>query len=355
MPLLGLSSSQNESACAIRCDGSVWCWGNNAWGQLGDGTTTARATPVRVPDLGGPATVVSTGYSFVCALVHDAVRCWGQNSEGQLGDGSVVDRATPVSVVGLPRPVRAIAAGGIHVCAILDDGSVWCWGGNNRGQLGDGTITGRSTPAAVRALTDAAVELVSGQYHTCARLIDGTVRCWGHNSFGALGDGTASDRSTPVAVNLPDAVVALASASNHTCAVLDSGELWCWGYNMFGAVAPTLTDQLSPVRIATLVGPVRAVATGSAHTCAALDGGELRCWGGNASGQLGDASTTRRLTPTVVARLGGAPVRLSAGTSHTCAALADGRAQCWGSDTLGQLGDGRRDDSAVPVTVLLPP
>lgn len=353
--LRGLAGSSGEFVCAIRCDGAVWCWGSNTRGELGDGTTTGRATPALVRDLGGPATAVTAGYNHVCAVASGVVRCWGRNDEGQLGDGTRGDRTRPVAVAGLERPALDVAAGGTHSCALLDDGSVWCWGANRSGQLGDGSVVSSLVPVAVRGLGGAAAAVVAGQYHSCARLVDGAVRCWGFNDFGALGDGSATDQRRPVPAALPEAAVALASKGNHGCAVLAGGALWCWGFNGDGAVDRSLTNRTRPVLVAALGTSARGVSTGDRHTCALLEGGDLRCWGLNAAGQLGDDSTTRRLTPTTVQGLDGAATLLSAGGSHTCAALADGRVRCWGSGSSGQLGTGSHDDSRVPVTVLLPP
>ena len=355
MPLLGLSSSQNESTCAIRCDGSVWCWGNNTWGQLGDGTLEARATPVAVRGLDGPATSIATGYHASCAVGAGGVRCWGGNAQGQLGDGTRTARPLPVAVAGLARPAVAVVNGGIHACALLDDGSAACWGDNGHGGLGDGTTGARAAPTAVRNLAAPVAELAAGQYHTCARLRDGSVQCWGFNELGAVGDGTTVDRGVPVTVSLPDAAVAIAATSNHTCAVLTGGELWCWGYNSDGAVSPTRVNQLRPVRVSLGGAAVRAVATGQRHTCALLDGGELRCWGMNGTGQLGDGSTVRRVSPVAVAGLDGEAARVSAGVAFTCAGLVDGRTRCWGGASQGQLGNGSLEDSLAPVTVTLPP
>ncbi len=354
MSPLGLASSQNEFSCAVRCDGAVWCWGNNDWGQLGDGTLEERRAPVAVRALGGPAASVSAGYTSACAVVGAGAWCWGDNAAGQLGDGTRTSRGTPMRVEGITGTVVAVAVGGVHACALVDDGTLWCWGGNQYGGLGDGTNASRLRPAVARALDAPAVEVVTGQYHTCARTRDGAVLCWGLNMYGALGDGTTVDRYTPVQVSLPDAAVALASTSNHTCAVLADGALWCWGFNSDGAVARPPANQLRPVAIA--LGGLRAlaVATGQRHTCAIVEGPELRCWGRNDTGQLGDGSAVRRVSPVAVAGLDGAPTRISAGVAFSCAALADGRTCCWGGGVHGQLGHGSVDDSPAPATVALP-
>lgn len=349
-----LALGHNNFACALRCDGSVWCWGVNTHGQLGDETTVSRSTPVRVRGLGGPATAIGAGYAHACAVVRGEVRCWGRNLSGALGDGTRTDRSAPVTVQGLGGVAVAVVGGGLHTCALLEGGALRCWGANDRGQLGDGTDIDRSTPRAVVALDEAAVQLALGQYSTCARLANGEVRCWGFNTFGTLGDGTRSHRSAPRRVELPEAARDLSLAANHVCAALASGEAWCWGYNVDGALGDQgTTMRLRPVAARGLSGVV-GVAAGGRHTCARSEEGRVRCWGGNERGQLGDGTTTRALQPVDVLDPGGFVTLLRAADAFTCAALRDGRVRCWGANTDGQLGDGALRDAPAPVTVHFP-
>ena len=214
--------------CAILDDGSVSCWGYNSNGQLGDGTTTNRNTPTQTSSLGTDRTAVaiSTGQHHTCAILDDgSVSCWGDNDYGKLGDGTTTDRNTPTqtSSLGTDRTAVAISAGDYHTCAILDDGSVSCWGYNDYGQLGDGTTTDRNTPTQTSSLgTDrTAVAITAGDYHTCAILDDGSVSCWGYNSYGQLGDGTTTNRNTPTQTSSlgtdRTAVAITAGALSHMC------------------------------------------------------------------------------------------------------------------------------------------
>ena len=187
--------------CALT-DGTVKCWGRNYYGQLGNGATNQKSTtPVTVTDV-STATVIAAGYAHSCTGLDDGtVKCWGRNGEGQLGNGTIsIKRKRPVTVTGVST-ATGLAASYYHTCARLDDGTVQCWGGNWAGQLGDGTKKSSSTPVTV-ALTGVspATDVEAGNRHTCARLEDGTVQCWGNNQMGGLGDGTTTDANTPVTV-----------------------------------------------------------------------------------------------------------------------------------------------------------
>ena len=297
-----------EHTCALRSDGTVQCWGNNRWGQLGDGSTMERHTPVAVDGLTG-AVAVTAGRGHTCALREGGtVACWGDNEWGQLGDGTTAERRTPVAVDGLTDAV-GVAAGPAHMCALREGGSVACWGDNQWGQLGDGTTADHHTPVAVDGLTDA-VGVSTGFRHTCARREGGTVVCWGDSTAGQLGDGSSSfELPTPVAVRglgwrtgrpLADAVVVSAGGS-HTCALREGGFVACWGDNDARQLADgtTLDSRHTPATVERLVDAV-AVSAGGAHTCALRQGGAVVCWGLNDAGQLGDGSTATRRTPTPV-------------------------------------------------------
>jgi hypothetical protein len=250
---------------------------------------------------------IAAGNLHTCALTAaGAVLCWGDNSRGQLGDGTTTQRLTPVPVAGLDSGVRAISAGGDHACAVTTAGAVLCWGDNIAVQLGDGTRAQRNTPVAVSGASSGVQSIALGYYHSCALSTAGAVSCWGYNAVGALGDGSTgdanNDRLTPVsAVGLGSGVREIAAGYEHTCAVTTAGAMLCWGWNVHGQLGDnTTTNRLTPVPVAGLTSGVQAIAGGVYHTCAMVTADAVYCWGSNGLMQLGDGTTTERLTPVPV-------------------------------------------------------
>lgn len=203
--VVAVSAGAGES-CALLSTGAIKCWGANGWGQLGNnkapGTEILSATPVAVSGIASGASALSLGVGYGCAVVVGGVRCWGRNWYGALGDGTTFDRAVPTAVVGLASGVVSVAAGNDHTCAVTSLGAVKCWGRNDFGQVGDGSTDNRLSPVAVSGIPNGAVAVAAGQYHSCALLWTGVVKCWGLNTSGQIGDGTlASPRLTPTTTN----------------------------------------------------------------------------------------------------------------------------------------------------------
>ena len=292
-----------EHTCALTSSGGVKCWGGNGHGQVGPNQGSNSTTPVDVSGLGGGVVAIGAGRDHTCAVTSSGgVKCWGRNDTGQLGDGTTALRYTPVAVSGLDAGVVSVSGGGAHSCALTSSGAVLCWGWNAYGQLGDGTTTNSLTPVPVSGLDSGVVAISAGSAQTCALTSGGAVLCWGYNGSGQLGDGTTTNSSTPVAVSgLGSGVGAISAGDHHTCALTNGGGAQCWGYNGYGQLGDgTTTGSLTPVGVSGLGTGVVAIGAGYAHTCAAFSGGGVRCWGYNISGQLGNGTTTDSSTPVEV-------------------------------------------------------
>jgi alpha-tubulin suppressor-like RCC1 family protein len=338
-------------SCAIAGDKTARCWGLNAWGQLGDGTTTPSRTPPKVGILGlANVTAISTGSGdYSCALIKGGtVKCWGYNGSGQLGDGTTINRSTAVAVKGL-KNVTAISTGASHSCALILGGTVKCWGSGGFGQLGDGAKTDSSTPVAVTGLVGAFAISTSWEL-SCALIRGGTVKCWGKTRFTAQGDPWPLNQSTPVAVPGLANVTAISLGTLFTCALIKGGTVKCWGYNGSGQLGDgTTTERWSPVAVTGLAN-VTAISSGGFAACALISGGTVKCWGGNGFGNLGNSTFQDSLGPVAVTGLVGA-IAISHGDETVCALLAGGTAVCWGRDSEGQYGNGTSFTMPFPQRV----
>jgi alpha-tubulin suppressor-like RCC1 family protein len=370
-----LMSLGAEHSCAITDAGTVECWGDNSRGQLGTGDLTTSTAPRLVAGITG-ALEVGSGAAHTCALIHGGtVKCWGLNGSGQVGAAADDDQLLPVAVP--ITGVRHLAIGSVHSCALKTDGSVWCWGQNGMGQLGDGNAGGTTkvpVPTTGIDAADPAADITAGEFHTCARMVDESkLRCWGHNAFGQLGDGTTDQHDTPVAVKKPanpgavmEDVLAVSAGGGHTCALLGGADwadnpAYCWGQNSYGqlgkatpVVDGTMGPSLVPLRVQIDTAPgdplvntdapmveARSISAGQFHNCAVMDTRAVRCWGQNGHGQLGvdrnpltkpwEDSYWANPVPGVDADAA------VAGGFHSCV-LDTGQISCWGYDFHGQLG-----------------
>jgi alpha-tubulin suppressor-like RCC1 family protein len=400
--------------CAVRTGGEVACWGHDGSGQLGNGSgggtsylpakvvhdhDTDTTTPM-VPLTG--VTAVAAGEYHTCALIGatGAVKCWGNNGSGQLGNGATPlpapDRTSATPVTGIPdggHKATALTAGQAHTCAVLDDGTVRCWGQGFFGQLGNNTSgDGNDTSTPVKAKRDidgdptftpgdigdivGVTAIGAGQFHTCARITGGTVRCWGQNGRGQLGDGTTSDRKVAFPVPGLSGVRAVTSGGFHTCVLKTGNALNCWGYNFYGQLGSYEPSSLVPVTVTALSG-ARTVDTGNTHACALVSTAEVppteapQCWGSNANGELGTvltptpANSRIPVKVTSITDVGNTPPDIpasapeleplmTAGNRHNCAIpWGSGTPQCWGRNTNGELGNGTNSPSTTPVPVSL--
>ncbi len=342
--------------CALDQQGRMSCWGSNIAGQLGlgnDASDSARLTPVPLPGLLGVRTI-STGYFHSCAITAErGVVCWGLNDNGQLGDGSsVYARGTPVATLGLSGSVSAIATGNRHSCAMLVNGQVSCWGVNDAGQLGDGSSEMKRPRAGpVEGLSASALLIAAGDEHTCAALADGSVRCWGYNAFGQIGNGSTVNATRPVQVmGLPGPVIALAGGANSSCAVTGVGAVYCWGpqFPLAAFGGGSLIAREYPGFASGFI----AIDGGNSHFCALSSSGAVKCLGDNVAGQFGTGPIDGSSGTETVIGLAANTVQISAGGGHTCARSQSGGAQCWGSNTAGQLGIDNVSLRLVPTQVL---
>jgi alpha-tubulin suppressor-like RCC1 family protein len=300
-------SAGPDHTCAVTTDGKAYCWGANNSGQLGDGTTTDRWSPRLVSgglswkqiEAGGS----STYSGFTCGLTTgDRIYCWGDNYYGQLGNGSTSYYATtwPTEITNIGVTYRQLTAGGGHTCAVSTANVAYCWGQADWGQTGNGGIFYQ--PTAVSGGL-AFRQVSAGQYHTCGTTTGNKAYCWGYGYYGALGNGTTTNRFAPRAVSGSLSYSRVFASATHTCGLTTGQKAYCWGGNSSGQLGDgTTTSRLTPVAVET---GVRFAQLGSRydHTCAVqADTGVGYCWGSNTYGQVGDATTTSpRLAPTRVA------------------------------------------------------
>jgi alpha-tubulin suppressor-like RCC1 family protein len=299
-------------SCVVLELGTVWCWGENSWGQLGDTTTIERHQPVMAGM--SNAVAVSALATHVCAIDHNAdIWCWGENSSGQIGTAAPANVTQPQLIPELANVLSA-AAGGGHSCAVqascgsCEEGTLYCWGQNNAGQLGIDSTVSTSTPTQVVDMSSA-VMVATGTTHSCSAALGATLDpigvCWGENSHGQLGDGTTNDFQVPTNVTGDIPFVEMACGGFHTCGIEENNTLYCWGAHSHGqlGIGATAGDYPEPQRVFFAPGQlVVAVSTGFRHTCILVDEGVNRayCFGENSAGQLGDSTTINRDEPVAV-------------------------------------------------------
>jgi alpha-tubulin suppressor-like RCC1 family protein len=345
-----LISAGDDYSCGIKPDGTAWCWGDNYYSQLGDGTTNDNTSPVAVSG-GYTWKAVTGGSRHSCGIqTDDTGWCWGYNTNGRLGDGTTTDRSTPVAVSG-GDTWKAISTGGRQSCGLKTDNTAWCWGQGYKGGLGNGSTSDSYTPVAVSGGYTWKI-ISTGGAHSCGIQDDDTAWCWGNNFRGRLGDGTQTERSSPVAVSGGDTWKTIAAGSTYTCGVKTDGTAWCWGMNHKGQLGDgTTAERHLPTEVSgsSTWEEITASQDGY-HSCGIKTDGTAWCWGYNLGGQLGDSTTTDRLTPVTVS--GGATWKqITTGSGHSCGIKADDTPWCWGSNYPGQLGDSTQTSSPTPVAV----
>lgn len=388
--------------CAIKANGTLWCWGRDP-GSVGDGTLGGPAcdgycqpSPVEITALGSDVVQVTGGFTHTCAVKADGTLwCWGENSAGALGHGVIdgldcgtgtVCDPSPKQVTALGSDVRQVSTGFGVTCAVKTDGTLWCWGDNRLGLIGDGTDVGpdcdgtcNPTPTQVASLGADVTSVSVAESHACALRSDGTLWCWGNNGWGELGDGTflgldcdGRCNATPAQVTALGADVASVSANGlHTCVLRKDSSVWCWGDNTVGELGDGTASgepcdsssfcRPTPVQVAGLADGAERVISGWSESCALAKDGALWCWGLNQAGQIGDGTFSGaacneslcRPAPVQVKALGTSVKSLSAGVQHACAVTLDGALWCWGDNMYSQLGVDGSSPSPSPLPVVV--
>jgi alpha-tubulin suppressor-like RCC1 family protein len=341
---------------SLAANGTVWGWGNNSSGSLGDGTNIDRLTPVQVKGLleGKTVNAISSRYMHSLAISQGAVYAWGINSSGQLGDGTNIDRKIPVKVGLLTgKTISSVATGMTHSLALSSTGTLYAWGNNDNGQLGDGSNKARSNPVIVSGFSGKKiVAIAAGNFHSVAVTDDGSVWAWGDNSSGQLGDGTTTSRVTPVRViGLSGKMVTkVAAGYYHTLALVDDGTVWASGGNASGQLGDgTTTNRATSVKVSGLAGKtITDISAESDHSLALVNDHSMMSWGGNDEGQLGDGTMLNQSTPVNVMS-GKLIYDVSSGTHHSLAVDDHGVVWTWGGNNSGELGDGTTDASLSAV------
>jgi len=368
-----------DHSCALIQNGTVWCWGNNSDGELGDedpnidGAAIIIETKPVQAKLAAQAVSVAAGTYHTCAALTDGtVQCFGYNENGQLGNGvsgygtrSIIPTSVRNADGSSLSGVSSVAVGGTHSCALLADRTVKCWGDNHYHQLGNGNNTQSVAPASVLTSSSPSTPLTNvtalaaSHDDTCAIRSGGSVYCWGDNGAGQLGNGNSAP--TTVAVNAKNITAAAVGVGNvHGCAVgaatVSPFNVQCWGDDFYGELGDksgTTNYAYTPVH-AQVLKNASTIALGRSHSCAVMVDSTIECWGYNAYGQLGNGGSMTNSDVPVSVTVSQPATSVCAGEFYTCAVTSGGAVYCWGDNELGQIGNGKSGKnlvSAMPVLV----
>lgn len=351
-------ASGGSSACAVREDGALYCWGNNVAGQLGFVNDRNPVTPTRVDAL-VDVRAVDMGGEFTCAATHAGLHCFGRNNFGQLGRlGSAPSNPRPV-VDGAPTDLAALSTGGTHGCAIDTHATLYCWGNNGWGELGIGTVGTTGSPGVHQAsyvALDRVTAIAAGEVHTCAVVNHTAVYCWGGRSDQPTYPSPGP--SSPVFVaDLPSPVVRLTAGNEFACAVGADGVARCWGAGGYGTLGDgTLSVRDAPEPIVDVGVPLVAIDGAWWHVCAVGDEGSVFCWGTNGFGELGFAPTAGDSIAPAPQRVPGIDNAIDVNVSSyaSCALTDEGEVWCWGRQDFGVTGTTSATIQPTPTRVPLP-
>ena len=353
LPILAAAAN---TTCATKSDGLLYCWGANEDGEVGDETVVAKSVPTKVSGSFADWVALSgaaAGDHFCGIRAGGTLWCWGDNEKGQLGlnASGVGAKKTKPTQVGTDSDWAAVSCGMGHTCAIRTSGKLYCWGDNTAGQLGDGTKDARLVPWQVGTASDWKV-VAPGLAHTCAaKGSDYDLYCWGDNSGGQLGDGTKDEKPSPTKTSSIAGWVSLGAGWVHTCGIKSDGDIYCWGGNAAGQLGlgdDTIAEELEPTKAKG--GGWTSLSSDLGHNCAMKSDGALYCWGYNEWGQLGDGAKANKFEPIKISS--DADWRdVTTGGGHGCARKTDGELYCWGENSDGQLGDGTTTESLLPKKI----
>jgi alpha-tubulin suppressor-like RCC1 family protein len=305
---------------SIKTDGTLWTWGQNNYGQLGNNSNATYSSPAQTITGGTNWKQVACGIGHAASIKTDGTLwAWGNNWAGHLGDNSTTNKSSPVQTIAGGTNWKQVACGSNHTVAIKTDGTLWTWGYDGYGQLGDNTNSNKSSPVQTICGGTNWKQVACGYKHTAAIKADGTLWTWGHNQYGQLGDNSTAHKSSPVqticgGTNWKQ----VACAYGYTAAIKTDGTLWTWGHNQYGQLGNnTTTHKSSPVQ--TIAGGTnwKQVATGYRHTAAIKTDGTLWAWGDNSNGKLGDNTTVPKSSPVQTIAGGTNWKQVAAGNNHT--------------------------------------
>lgn len=349
----------HQHTCAVMSDDRVRCWGSNASGQLGIGTTDSmpHTEPTEVPCL-VDVVQVAAGKSHTCALtlLRSEVFCWGDNQRGQLGVSDFEPypspRKVPLEMAGVPLQ---IAAGDDFTCARMESGLVFCWGANDRKQLG-ADVSEEDSAIPAGALLGEALSIAAGSGHACARTSkgEGEIVCWGSNGDGQTGAAPTPNVAVPASITKAPAANDLSAGGLHSCLLTSDGIAHCWGSNSNGQLGTgsMLSNNHDPEPVEFSIGTgFSAISLGGLHSCAITKQQDVFCWGENASGQLGTGNDPQSEPPVVAVHPEEGATALALGSAHSCVLTAHA-VKCWGDNAAGQLGVPSLEPVLAPVDVL---
>jgi alpha-tubulin suppressor-like RCC1 family protein len=331
-------------------------WGRNSVGQLGDNTTTNKSSPVQTVAYGANWKQISNATQNMAAIKTDGTLwLWGRNSYGGIGDNTNINRSSPVQTVAFGTNWKQVSCGYIGAAAIKTDGTLWCWGYNFFGQVGDNTVTFRSSPVQTVAFGTNWKQVSSGYLGGAAIKTDGTLWRWGYNSVGELGDNTTTNRSSPVQTVTRGTNWKQVSAKRYmTAAIKTDGTLWTWGFNAYGLLGDnTTTSRSSPVQTIARGTNWMQVSCGNKCMAAIKTDGTLWTWGRTQEGQLGDNTVTNRSSPIQTISYGTNWKQVSCGYNNVAAIKTDGTLWIWGTNSGGELGDNTVTSRSSPVQTVL--